>query len=126
MSSVDNRGLSDRARQLVERTIPVRVERTLHFPCGGTKVVEATEMLPAFDKVARESILVSEQLVLLYRYQGRDGIQYDEYVQSERPGCHAVQLFLALKTADGKPVVESLYEEKEMAANSACYYRYTC
>ncbi|MBY0549677.1 MAG: hypothetical protein K2W95_20535 [Candidatus Obscuribacterales bacterium] len=126
MSSIKNSGLNDRARQIVERTIPVRVERTLHFPCGGAKVVESTEMLPAFDKVARESILVSEQLVILYRYQGQGGVFYDEYVQSQQPGCDEIYLFLALKTADGTPVPESLREEWEMAVDSACYCRHTC
>lgn len=125
MSSVNNRGLNDRARQIVERAIPVRVERTLHFPSGGAKVVESAEMLPAFDKVARESVLVSEQLVILYRYQGQGGVFYDEYVQSQQPGCDEVYLFLALKAADGKPVPESLREEWEMAVDTACYRRYT-
>lgn len=126
MSGMQVHGLTDKALEIVGATIPVKVTRTLHFPCGGVKVVEGTVQLPALEKVPLSRVKLSnDEHVELSRYRGHDGVFYDEFVQAERWGCD-LHVFVALKDSRGTPVAQSLRQESELAVEGACYCRHTC
>ncbi len=110
-------GLSPRGKKLVLKKVMVREVGTMFLPDGRSVKFDRRRPVPAARKqVVGDIKTLNPQLPLaqLHRYTMPDGKVYEEYIQevihSGGP-CY----FLALRTADGKPVQHTLWTIEELS-----------
>lgn len=111
-------GLNSRAEELINNLVFVCEEQTIRkYPDGR---VELSEPLAVFEPEAKKEESGEHypgargNMYVLYKYTFPDGEVYYETLQSSS-SAGAQVFFLALRHADGRMVLESLWTAEEMA-----------
>lgn len=127
MATLKNHGLNNWAKDRLDEAVTVREVGVRILPSGARENFDRQVEVPAASREARECTQIAGKFPLcLQTYRLPDGTELHEFVQHTVTYCDA-NAFLALRRADNEQTVtESLWQDHEIAALSACYCRHTC